>query len=329
MLDVTVVLLDGGLSSTAVMPVDIFHSAGVLWNDLHARTTEPAFRVTTASPDGGAVRSPSGLQITPHSGVDAIARTDIVIVSTSGLDVDVAVVEDSVLLPWLRRQHEQGAYVAGVCMGAAYLAEAGLLDGRTATTHWALCDKFAARYTAVNWRPDLLITEDSRALCSGGVYAAIDISLYLIEKLCGHAVAVETSKALLLPMPRTQQSGYAMLPLSPPHTDDKVREAEAFLQANYRRDVPTDALASRTGLGARTFVRRFQAATGRAPAAYLQAVRIETAKAMLERDADPIQVVSSAVGYDDVAFFRSLFKRSTGMTPAEYRAHFGPMSVRG
>jgi transcriptional regulator GlxA family with amidase domain len=120
-----------------------------------------------------------------------------------------------------------------------------------------------------------------------------------------------------------------MLPLSPPHGDDRVREAEAFLQANYRQDVPTDQLASRVGLGSRTFVRRFHAATGKAPAAYLQAVRIETAKAMLERDPSPIQTVSSAVGYDDVAFFRGLFKRNTGMTPVEYRAHFGPMSVRG
>jgi transcriptional regulator GlxA family with amidase domain len=328
MLDVTVVLLDGGMSSTAVMPVDIFHSAGALWNDLHDRPAEPAFRVTTASPDGGPVRSPSGLTLTPEAGVGAIDKTDIVIVSTSGLDVDVDVIEGSVLLPWLSRQHERGAYVAGVCMGAAYLAEAGLLDGRTATTHWALCGKFAARYDKVNWRPDLMITEDNRALCSGGVYSAIDLSLYLIEKLCGHEVAVETSKALLLPMPRTQQSGYAVLPLSPPHGDDQVRDAEAYMQRHFFKASTIEDLARHAGLGARTFVRRFKAATGRMPAAYLQAVRIETAKAMLERESHPIQTVSSAVGYDDVAFFRSLFKRATGMTPAEYRAHFGPMAVR-
>jgi transcriptional regulator GlxA family with amidase domain len=326
--DVTVVLLDGGMSSTAVMPVDIFHSAGALWNDLHDRPAEPAFRVTTASPGGFPVRSPSGLTLTPEKSVEAIDRTDIVIVSTSGLDVDVNVIKGSVLLPWLARQHEQGGYVAGVCMGAAYLAEAGLLDGRMATTHWALCGKFAARYDKVHWRPDLMITEDNRALCSGGVYSAIDISLYLVEKLCGHEVAVQTSKALLLPMPRTQQSGYSMLPLSRPHGDDQVRDVEAYLQQHYFKTSTIEDLARRAGLGARTFVRRFKAATGRMPAAYLQAVRIETAKAMLEQESHPIQTVSSAVGYDDVAFFRSLFKRVTGMTPQEYRAHFGPMSVR-
>lgn len=130
-------------------------------------------------------------------------------------------------------------------------------------------------------------------------------------------------------MPRTHQSGYAMLPVSQPHDDARMRDAEDFLQANFRQDVSTQALADRAGLGAKTFARRFRAATGRQPGAYLQALRVEAAKSMLERDARPVQTVSAEVGYDDVAFFRSLFKRATGMTPAEYRALFAPLSVRG
>lgn len=329
MLDVTVVLLDDGPSSTAIVPIEIFHSAGALWNELHGRPTAPAFRVTTASLDGGAVRSPKGLAIQPETSIGAVKRTDIVIVPTSGLQLDAKLLENSALLPWLRQHYAAGAYLVGVCMGAAYLAEAGLLDGRMATTHWALGDDFARRYPQVNWRPDLFVTEDQRLLCSGGVYASVDVSLYLVEKLCGHEIAVQCAKSLLLPMPRMHQSGYAVLPLSPPHADDRIRAVEAYLQRNYRDPISTDALARQAGLGARTFLRHFKAATGRHPAAYLQAVRIQTAKAMLERDGAPIQSVSSAVGYDDVAFFRMLFKRSTGMTPAEYRAHFGPLSVRG
>jgi transcriptional regulator GlxA family with amidase domain len=275
------------------------------------------------------VRSPYGLAIHPEGSIHDVDRSDIVIVPTSGLEMDLKLVENSALLPWLRRHYAQGAYVAGVCMGAAYLAEAGLLDGRIATTHWAVADQFARRYPQVNWRPDLFITEDARLLCSGGLYASMDLSLYMVEKLCGHEIATQCAKAMLLPRPRTQQAGYAVLPLSPPHENDKIRAAEAFLQANYREDVSTDDLARRAGLGARTFVRHFKAATGRHPNAYLQAVRIETAKAILEREGAPIQQVSSAVGYDDVTFFRSLFKRSTGMTPAEYRAQFGPLRVGG
>jgi transcriptional regulator GlxA family with amidase domain len=329
MLDVTVVVLEDGFSSTAIMPVEIFHFAGKLWNDLHDHPAEPAFRVQTASLSGGAVHSVYGLGMTPHVALSDIERTDIAIVSTSRLDLDLAFVENSALLPWLRQQHEAGALVVGVCMGAAYLAESGLLDGRMATTHWALADKFAARYPRVNWRPELFVTEDSRVLCSGGVFASIDVSLYLVEKLCGHEVAVKCAKSMLLPMPRIHQTGYAMQALSQAHGDDRIREIEAFLQANYHTEISTQDLASRAGLGERTFVRHFKAATGKLPAGYVQALRIQAAKAMLERDAKPVQAISTDVGYDDVAFFRSLFKRLVKMTPTEYRAHFAPLSVRG
>jgi len=329
MLDVTVVLLEDGFSSTAIMPVEIFHFAGKLWNDLHDRPAEPAFRVRIVSLDGDAVHSIYGLGMTPHAALSEVERTDVVIVSTSKLDLDLAFVENSALLPWLRRQHEAGALVVGVCMGAAYLAEAGLLDGRMATTHWALADRFAQRYPKANWRPEQFITEDNRVLCSGGVFASVDVSLYLVEKLCGHEVAVKTAKSLLLPMPRIHQTGYAMQTISQPHDDERIRGVEAFLQANYHTDICTQDLASRAGLGERTFVRHFKAATGQLPAGYVQALRIQAAKAMLERDAKPVQAISTDVGYDDVAFFRSLFKRIVKMTPSEYRAHFAPMSVRG
>src|SRR5207244_624453 len=111
------------------------------------------------------------------------------------------------------------------------------LDGRLATTHWALCEAFAARYPQVRWRPELFVTEDSRLLCSGGVYAAVDVSLYLVEKLCGHEVAVQCAKALLLPMPRMHQTGYAMLPVSQAHGDPAIRAAEAYAQANFHEGV--------------------------------------------------------------------------------------------
>jgi transcriptional regulator GlxA family with amidase domain len=328
-LDVTVVLLEDGLSSTAIMPVEIFHAAGALWNDLHGRPAEPAFRVTTVSLDGRPVRNPQGVALAPHAPIEAVTRTDVVVVPTSGLNLDLKLAQHAALLPWLRARYAQGAYIAGVCMGAAYLAEAGLLDGKLATTHWAVAEGLAARYPRVCWRPELFVTEDSRLLCSGGLYAAMDISLYLVEKLCGHEVAVQTAKSLLLPMPRLSQTGYAMLPVSRPHEDARIREVETYLQGAFRDELTTQDLADRAGLAPKTFVRHFKAATGRLPGAYLQALRVEAAKAMLERDAKPVQQVSAEVGYDDVAFFRALFKRSTGMTPAEYRAHFAPLSVRG
>lgn len=327
--EVCVVLLDDGYASTALMPIEVFHSAGALWRELKGESPEPRFHVTTASLTGKPIRSPyGGMSITPERSIDEVGNADIVIVPTSGLLLDEKLIENSALLPWLRRQYAGGAYVGGVCMGAAYLAEAGLLDGRRATTHWAAAADIMRRWPKVIWQPELFVTEDTRVLCSGGLTAAADVSLYLVEKLCGHEIAVQTAKALLLTMPRTHQSGYAVLPLSPPHSDDKIRNVEAFIQQHFCEGHSSEALSDLACMSERTFLRRFKAATGRVPAAYQQAVRVEAAKVMLERDASPVQHISEAVGYQDASFFRSLFKRETGMTPAEYRSRFAAIGVR-
>jgi transcriptional regulator GlxA family with amidase domain len=329
MLDVCVVLLDDGYASTALMPIEVFHSAGALWRELKGEQPEPRFRVVTASIDGRAVRSPyAGLSMAPQYAIDEVRKADIVVVPTSGLALDEKLIANSALLPWLKMHYAEGGYIAGVCMGAAYLAEAGLLDGKRATTHWAVAGDLARRWPKVLWQVDHFVTEDSRLLCSGGLTAAADVSLYLVEKLCGHEVAVQTAKSLLLSMPRTHQSGYAVLPLSPPHGDDRIRQVEAFMQSRFADTLTNEALAEIACMSERTFLRRFKAATGRVPAAYLQAVRVEAAKAMLEIEAAPVQTVAQRVGYEDVSFFRTLFKRETGMTPAEYRARFASMSVR-
>src|SRR5262245_46892595 len=168
-------------------------------------------------------------------------------------------------------------------------------------------------------------TEDGRIFCSGGVYAAIDLSLYLVEKFCGHEIALKCAKSLLLSMPRGRQSGYSVVQLSRPHSDEKIRETEEYLQQHFDGDISIDRLAERVGMGPRNFIRRFKAATGRVPGTYLQMLRVSAAKEMLETGRSSIQTVSSKIGYEDIGFFRNLFKRHTGMTPGEYRERFSQM----
>ena len=226
------------------------------------------------------------------------------------------------LPPWLRSRYRDGTLVAGVCSGVAFLAEAGLLDGRRATTHWGVAETFRTRYPQVHWRTDLLITEDAGLFCGGGVNAASDLGLYLVDRFCGHRVAVEAARALLLDMPRSSQSGYGILPLSRPHDDEQVRKAEDHLSANFNRDVPVDELAARVGMSRRNLVRRFKDATGARPGAYIQMLRVAAACSMLEDGAASIEQVGMAVGYTDTAFFRRVFKRHIEMTPAAYRDRF-------
>ncbi len=176
-LDVTVVLLEAGYASTAVGPIEVFHSAGVLWNWLQRDVSQPRFRVRVASIDGAPVTSLCSLGLVPEFAIDDIQRSDIVILPASGWDVQDQIAKDTHLLPWLRKMHSRGAYIAGVCTGVAFLAESGLLDGRQATTHWALAENFRQRYPNVVWRPENFVTEDGRLLCSGGVYASIGSEL--------------------------------------------------------------------------------------------------------------------------------------------------------
>jgi transcriptional regulator GlxA family with amidase domain len=325
-LDVTVVLLEAGYVSTAVGPIEVFYSAGVIWNWLRGEELQPRFRVRIASIDGGGVTALCGLGLTPNCSIHDIEYTDIIILPASGWDVMERIAKHTALLPWLRKWHARGAYIAGVCTGVAFLAECGLLDGRQATTHWGVADILRQRYPKVDWRTDQFVTEDGRLFCSGGVYASIDLSLYLVEKFCGHEVALQVAKSLLLSMPRSRQSGYAVVPLSRPHSDEKIKQTEDYLQQHFDREVSIESLARRIGMSPRNFIRRFKAATGRLPGAYLQSLRVAAAKDLLEEGAASIQHVSSTIGYEDVAFFRSLFKRHTGMTPAEYRENFAQMT---
>ena len=163
----------------------------------------------------------------------------------------------------------------------------------------------------------------SRVCCSGGVYASIDISLYLVEKFCGHELAVHTARALLVNLPRSRQTGYSALPLAKPHTDERIRKAEEHLRRHFREDVAVGTLAKLCAMSPRNFMRRFKAATGRALGEYVQLLRVSAARELLENDALSIQEAGARVGYEDAAFFRGLFKRHTGMTPTEYRERFG------
>jgi transcriptional regulator GlxA family with amidase domain len=324
-LDVTVVLLEAGYASTAIGPIEVFHSAGRLWDTLHGRAPQPRFRMRVASLDGCAVSTLCAVGLTPEYSIDQIEHTDLIVVPASGLELRDQIARNTRLVPWLQAWHARGAHIAGICTGAGFLAEAGLLDGRKATTHWAMADEMRRRYPKVQWDADQFVTEDGRLYCSGGVYAAIDLSLYLVEKFCGHETALQCAKSLLLSMPRGRQSGYAVLPLSRPHDDARIRQAEEYLQQNFGRAVSIEGLAGRVAMSPRNFIRRFKAATGRLPGAYLQALRMAEAKALFEQDHGSVQAVAAKTGYENVAFFRSLFKRHTGMTPAEYRRRFARM----
>jgi len=323
MIDVTVVLLDEGLPTTSIAPIEIFSYAGVLWRMLHGQPAEPLFTVRAASLDGRAPRSQLPISVQPGSAIDDIEKTDLIVVPTAGLDLSRVCERNAALVPWLRRFRERGAAIAGICTGVSLLAEAGLLEGRPATTHWAIVAACRQRYPGVHWQPERFITESDGIYCSGGLYASIDMSIYLVEKYFGHEVAVQTSKSLLVETPRTWQAIYSAEPPPRVHGDERVGKVQRWLYRHFREEVKFDALAAEVGMSARTFNRHFKAATGETPLEYLHRLRINAAKHLLESERKTVQAVGVDVGYQDAAYFRQLFKRFTGIGPHAYRERFG------
>ncbi len=323
MKDVTILFLEDTLSSTAVGPMEVFRHAGTLWNMLTGTRQCPRFRVTTASIDGRAVRCDGPIHVRPEAAIDDIRNTDLIFIPTTGLSLDDVVERNAPVVPWLRRWQKRGAAIASVCSGVGLVAATGMLDGKRATTHWGLADIFRQKYPQVKWMPELMVTEDRGFYCGGGVNAALDLSLYLVEKFCGHEVAMQSAKAMLIETPRAWQAGFGIVPLKTEHSDDAIATAQEWLHENFHRTFPLDAPAKRVAMSLRNFVRRFKRATGDSPLIYLQKLRVAAAKRLLESDHRTVQEVSDAVGYQDVAFFRQLFERHTGVPPSAYREKFG------
>jgi transcriptional regulator GlxA family with amidase domain len=268
MTEVTVLFLDGTFSSTATGPMEVFRHAGTLWNYLTGTRPVPRFRVTTASVDGRAVSCDGRIDIQPETAITAIRKTDLIFIPTTGLHLDDVLERYAPVVPWLRRWHKRGAAIASVCTGVGLVAATGLLDGKRATTHWALAERFREKYPKVKWMPELMVTEDRGFYCGGGVHAALDLSLYLVEKFCGHEVAVQSAKALLIETPRAWQAGFAIVPLKTQHSDESISSAQEWLHENFHKSFPLEATARRVGMSLRNFVRRFKQATGDSPLNY-------------------------------------------------------------
>jgi transcriptional regulator GlxA family with amidase domain len=326
-LQVAILILDGSYASPAMGLIDVFHSAGRLWNSFQGEPEDPPFNVQVASVDGKPIDAMGSLGVVPHVGMDDIKEADLILISTVSLAALSMQALDQRVVRWLRARYDEGSAVAGICTGTAYLAEAGLLDDRVATTHWGFVEMMRERYPRVQWNPEHFITEDDRVFCCGGVYASMDLSLFLVEKFAGRETALQCAKSLLLAMPRKHQSPYFAPLFSRPHGDSPVRKAEEFLQAHFHEEISVETLAALAGMGTRTFIRHFKAATGQMPGAYQQALRISAAKGFIEAGTSSIQRICTRVGYQDLAHFRELFKRHTGMTPMEYRGRFAPVDI--
>lgn len=227
------------------------------------------------------------------------------------------------LLEWLRLQHAGGTVLGGVCIGSIMLARSGLLDGRSATTHWSSAKSFAACYPAVRLEADKPIVDDGDLITSAGLMAWSELGLRLVDRLMGPSIAADTARFLVIEHSASaSQCGSNFAPILR-HGDGAVLKVQHWLQASGAVDVSVAAMAQEANLEERTFLRRFRNATGLKPTEYCQHLRVGKARQMLEFTNGTIDHIAWTVGYQDPSAFRAIFKKITGLSPSDYRHRFG------
>ena len=227
-------------------------------------------------------------------------------------------------LAWIGEKHRQGVTLCSVCGGGFVLADAGLLDGRRATTHWLFAKQLAEKYPAVRVESDHLVIDDGDIITAGGVMAWADLALRLVHRFAGPTVMLETARFFLVDPPGREQRFYSTFTPNLTHGDELVLQIQHWLQQNYAGSQSVAELAGRIQLGERSFLRRFQKATGLKPTEYVQSLRVGKAREALEFSQETVNEIAWKVGYEDPAAFRKIFRRLIGLSPKDYRQRFRP-----
>ncbi|AZZ90295.1 helix-turn-helix domain-containing protein [Hahella sp. KA22] len=311
--------------------LDIFTTA----NYCHARLSgaagkrplEPYFNIKVVTQNDQPVIAYNGMAIAPNAAFEE-AEPDLIIVAsaieaiTAGAALPEHLAQFHEAYEWLRRHTERGAVVASACTGSFVLAEAGLLEGKTVTTHWRAAEHFRQRYPEIRLDIDRLLIDSGDIICAGGATAYIDLSFHLIERFAGQGLATAVSKLHLFDSKRQQQTPYITFYGYKSHKDNAVKKAQEWMESHYAEHFSVDDVAALAGLGGRTFKRRFKEATGENPINYLQQLRVEAVKHQLETTLKSSNEIIWEVGYEDISSFRRLFKRATGCTMEQYRKRF-------
>ncbi|WP_275790978.1 GlxA family transcriptional regulator [Pararhizobium gei] len=306
---------------------DTLWIAGAHWkSNSNEPTSEVLFAPRLIAANPGPLTLITGVTILPQATIDEVEQTDYVLVPNVVVDTPETIAAlDRKLLEWIVRMHRKGARLLAACGGSIVLAEAGLLDGQSATTHWLYASLFRNRYPRVDLREERILVQSGPGhsiVCSGGASSWQDLTLFLIARHAGTAEAIRISKLFLYQWHRDGQLPYASMIANVGHGDMIIEKCQEYVPDHYQsRDILSQLLRL-SGLPKRSFDRRFKKATGYSPLEYVQWLRVEEAKQMLELDERPIEDIAFDVGYSDLASFRRLFRKIAGLTPGEYRRRF-------
>ena len=313
---VVVVAFDGVQSLDVTGPMEVFAAATqALGPDRRG------YRIEVRTTDGLAVRTSSGLTVQPHGTLAEAGPIDTLVVA--GGDGTRPALADAALIGWLRATAPHCRRVTSVCSGAFLLAEAGLLEGRRATTHWSVCDLLARRYPGVTVEPDPIYVRDGDVWTSAGVTAGMDLALALVEQDHGRELALTVARRLVLFLRRPAGQSQFSAQLEAQLADRApLRDLQAWIAEHPGEDLAVEAMARRVSLSPRHFARAFRDEVGTTPARYVERVRMEAARRRLEESDDAVERIAGECGFGTAETMRRAFVRGLGVPPAEYRRRF-------
>lgn len=265
--------------------------------------------------------------VKPHTTISNITQTDLIIIPSLNHNYKLALQDNELLLNWLEKQYKNGAEIATICTGVFLLAAAGLLDGKSCSTHWSVTENFRLMFPKVNLQTDKLITDEKGIYTNGGAYSFLNLMIYLIEKYYDRQTAIYCSKVFQIEIDRYRQSEFTIFTGQKTHDDEIVQQAQEYIEKNLEEKISIEELSSKLNVGRRNFDRRFIKATGNTPIEYSQRVKMEFAKKAFETNRKTINEVMYEVGYSDVKAFREVFRKITGMSPLEYKNKYYKESV--
>jgi transcriptional regulator GlxA family with amidase domain len=284
-------------------------------------TGEPGYRVLVCGVEP--VVSAGPMRIATDHGIDAAAEADTIVVPGRN---DVTIATPDAVLRALKSAHGAGTRIASICSGAFSLADAGLLDGRRATTHWLAADVFRARFPAVHLDPDVLYVDEGQVLTSAGASAGLDLCLHMVARDYGADVAAHAARVAVAPLHRSGGQAQFILRNTAPakHIAERTEldDVLGWIEQHAHRDLTLGDIAKQAAVSIRTLNRRFQAETGQTPMQWVTGVRVRHAQQLLESTAHGVEKIGRDVGFSSAANFREQFRRLTGVAPQSYRNTF-------
>jgi transcriptional regulator GlxA family with amidase domain len=256
-----------------------------------------------------------------------VHKTDLIIIPAVNGDMKQVVAMNEGFFPWINQQYRNGAEVASLCVGTFLLASTGLLKGKKCATHWLATNDFRIMFPDGELVSDKIITDEHGIYSSGGANSFWNLVLYIIEKYAGREIAILCAKIFEIEIDRSSQSSFIMFKGQRDHQDESVKKAQEFIEQNFQDKITVDQLSTLFAVGRRSLERRFKKATCNTVSEYIQRVKMEAAKKSFETSRKNINEIMDDVGYSDTKAFRTIFKRTTGLSPIEYRNKYNKEAV--